>query len=106
MAQAYPMQYDLNVAVASDVDAAVAAATDLRLVGYACREADGTPAVAAFNIVHAATGATGDKVIPVELAANASDLKMFWPGIPMPDGISVDHVAGTFEVTLFYVEGP
>jgi hypothetical protein len=98
-----PAKADVNAAVAADVEPAIAAATGLRLVGYSCRESDGTPAVAAFNIIHGATVSGGDALIPVELAANGSDLKWFGPeGIAFPNGISIEHLAGTFDVTLFY----
>lgn len=96
--------YDVNAAVTADVDAAVAAASDLRLMGFAARESDGTPAVATFQIVHGATGAGGDAIIPVELAASASTFQWFGPqGIAVADGISIDHVAGTVDVTIFYI---
>lgn len=96
-------KYDLNAAVTADVDAAVAAATGLRLLGFACRESDGTPAVATFEIVHGADGSADDAVIPVELAANESKVQWFGPeGLEFPNGISIDHISGTFDCTLFY----
>lgn len=98
-------KYDLNAGVTADVDGAVAAVTNrtLRLVGFAARESDGTPAVATFQIVHGAAVSGNDAVIPVELAANESKIAFFPDGgIAMADGISIDHVAGTFDCTLFY----
>ena len=93
--------YDINAAVAADVDAAVEAATGLCLVGVAIRESGGPAAVATFQIVHGATVAGGDAVIPIELAADESKMLWFGPdGIKMPDGISIDRVAGTADVTL------
>lgn len=97
------VSYDLNAGISADVDAAVATATGLRLVGFACRESAGSAAAAAFDIVHGATGDGGDKVIPVELAANESKGPIwFADGIPMEDGISINVVSGTVDVTLFY----
>lgn len=94
---------DVNAGVTADVDAAVAAATGLRLVGYSCRESAGTPAAAAFNIVNGATGAAGTSIVNVELAANASETVYFGDaGIDAANGISIDHVAGTVDVNLFY----
>lgn len=94
--------YDLNAAVAADVEPAVAAATGLRLVGFNARESDGTPAVATAQIVHGATVSGGDAVIQIELAANESSFQWLGEiGIPMASGISIDHVAGTFDLTLF-----
>lgn len=96
--------YDLNAGLTADADAAVAAATGLRLMGFAARESAGSPAVATFQIVHGATGASGDAIVPVELAANGSTFQWFGPqGIAVADGISIDHVAGTVDVTLFYI---
>ena len=98
------VSYDLNAALTADADAAVAAATDLRLMGWQARESDGTPAVATFEIVHGADGSADDAVIPVELAANQSKGAWYGPqGLDFPDGISIDHIAGTFDVTLFFL---
>ena len=94
---------DVNAGTTADVDAAVAAATGLRLMGYSCRESAGTPAVAAFDIVNGATGAGGTAIIAVELAANASETKWFGDtGIDASSGISINHSAGTVDVNLFY----
>lgn len=96
-------QYDVNAGISADVEPAVAAKTGLRLVGFACRESAGTPAVAAFNIVHGAAVSGGDAVIPVELAANESKSEFFGAeGIGFADGISIEVVAGTVDVTLLY----
>ena len=92
---------DENNGITADVDAAVAAATGLRLMGYACRESAGV--AAAFTIVHGATGAGGSSVVPVELAANGSDHEWFGPdGIDVASGISIDWIAGTVDVELFH----
>lgn len=92
----------VNTAIAADVDAAVAAAAGLRLVGFAARESASTAAAATFIIVHGATAA-GTKLIPVELAADQSTRDFFGPdGIACPDGISIDWIAGTVDVNLFY----
>lgn len=94
---------DTNAAVAADVEPAVAAATGLRLIGYTCRESAGTPAVAAFNIVNGATVSGGTVVAVQELAANGSDKVFFGDaGIDCSSGISIDIVAGTVDVCLYY----
>ena len=96
--------YDVNTGVTGDVDAAVAAAAGLRLMGWSARESDGTPAAASFNIVHGATGDGGDQIIPVELAANGIAHQWYGPqGIAVANGISTNHVAGTYDLTLFYL---
>lgn len=94
---------DVNAAVVADVDAAVPAATGLRLVGFAARESAATAAVATFIIVHGATGAGGTAVLPVELKADESTREWFGPdGIAVPNGISIDWIVGTVDVHLFY----
>lgn len=94
---------DVNTAITADVDAAVAAAAGLRLVGFACRESAATPAVATFIIVHGATGAGGTVLVPVELSANESTRDWFGPeGIACASGLSIDWIAGTIDVELFY----
>lgn len=94
---------DANAAVAADVDAAVAAATGLRLIGFASRESAATAAVASFVIVHGATAAGGTSVVPVELKADESTREWFGPdGIACPNGISIDWIAGTADINLFY----
>lgn len=97
------MSYDLNAGISADVNAAVAAATGLTLLGYAARESAGSAAAATFRIVHGATADGGDAIIPVEVAANGST--GFVPvgsGVPCPNGLSIDVLAGTIDVTLFY----
>ena len=94
---------DVNDGITADVDAAVAAATGLRLMGYACRESDGTPAGATFRIIHGATASGGTVVVPVELAANESKSQWFGPdGIDVASGISIDWIVGTVDVELFH----
>jgi len=94
---------DVNSAVAADVNAAVAAAAGLRLVGFACRESAAVAAVATFQIIHGATAAGGTVIIPVELGADGSAREWFGPeGIACPNGLSIDWIAGTTDVVLFY----
>lgn len=101
MGIAAEIQVDANAAIAADVDAAVAAATGLRLIGWAARETAG--AAAGAKIVHGATGAGGTLVVPISLAANTSATGWYGPeGIAMASGISIDHIAGTLDVALFY----
>lgn len=99
----FPADYVVNEAVVADWDAAVAADKGLVLLGYSCHESDGTPAVATIHIVEGATGAGGDQVASVKLAANAA--KTIWfgdRGIAVPGGLSVDWVEGTLDIVLYY----
>lgn len=97
--------HSANAAVAADVDAAVAAQAGLRMCGYSCRESAGSAAVATFEIVNGATGATDDTIVSVELLADYSETVWMWPGVDCASGISVDHIAGTFDVTIYYYVG-
>lgn len=94
---------DVNDGITADIDAAVAAIAGLRLIGFACRESAATAAAATFRIVHGATGAAGTVLVPIELAANESTREWFGPeGIACASGLSIDHIAGTMDVELFY----
>lgn len=80
----------------------VAAATGLRLIGFAARESAGTPAAATFILRHGA--ADSDPVLaPVELSADESTREWWWPGLDATDGIFIEVVAGTIDITLFHV---
>lgn len=93
---------DVNSAIAADVDLAVAAAAGLRLVGFAAREIAATGAPASFIILHG-TIAAGTPVVPVELSLDQSTRDWFGPdGIAVPNGLSIDVVAGTVDVHLYY----
>lgn len=97
---------DVNAGVTADVDAAVAAGPGLRLMGLAWREVAGSAAVATFTVVNGAVAATGTLLIPVEVAANGSGYAWFGPhGLAATGGLSIDHVAGAVDVTLFYLTG-
>lgn len=101
--QTQQIQTDINAAVTADVDAAVAAATGLILMGWSVRESAGTPAIANGKLVNGATGSAAGKVGEIGLVA--SDSKTVWlgpNGIPCPLGISIDHLAGQFDIVLFY----
>lgn len=94
---------DVNDGITADVDAAVAAVAGLRLMGFACRESAATAAAATFRIMHGATVAGGTVLVPVELAANESTRDWFGPeGIACASGLSIDVIAGTVDVELFY----
>lgn len=99
--------YDINAALTADADAAVAAHAGLRLLGWIARESAGSPAVATARIVEGATASGGTAFLPIELAANESKSAWYGPdGIAVPDGLSIDHIAGTLDVTLFYKVEP
>lgn len=93
------ISYDLNAGKSADVDAAVAAVTGLRLMGFAAKSAAG----AVFEIVHGATADGGDAIVPIDLPANGNLVGWFGPGgIPVPNGLSLNRTLGTFDCTLFH----
>jgi hypothetical protein len=98
MAVIADVSYDLNAGKSADVDAAVAAAAGLRLVGWVARSTAG----ATLEIVHGATADGGAAVVPIELPATGMSSGWLAEGIPMPNGISINRSAGTFDCTLFY----
>lgn len=95
---------DVNAAVTADVDAAVAAAANLRLMGFNVRETKSTAAVCTGKVIHGATGATNAPLAAFELAADTSQTFWFGPqGIACASGLSVDHIAGEFDIILYYL---
>lgn len=90
-----------HVAIIADQDLTLAAASNLRLLGFAANESAGTAAAATFRILHGSI-ASGTLVAPVELAGNESKAFWFGDGVVTPDGVSIDVVAGTVDVVLFY----
>lgn len=93
---------DANPGITADVDAAVAAATGLRLVGWNIRESAASAAAASAKIVHGATGAGGTVIAALEVAANGSKSQWLWPGIDCASGLSIDHLSGTLDINLYY----
>ncbi len=94
-------------AVAADVVQAVPPAPGLVLMGFAARESDGTPAVATFRIMHGPTVGDGVMLLPIELTGNQSTSDWFGPdGIETPRGLTIDWIAGTVDITLFYRVNP
>ena len=94
---------DVSAAIGANIDAAVAARAGLRLTGYSIRESDGTPAVAAVEIVNGATGAWGTSIAQIELAASTSETVWFGDsGIDCSYGISLNWTTGTVDINFFY----
>lgn len=94
---------DVNDLITADVDAAVAAATGLRLMGWAARESAAVPAIASFQIVNGATGAAGTTLVPVALPASGGDGDWYGPqGLDAAGGISIDFDAGRFDIALYH----
>lgn len=91
----------VNAAVTVDVALALAAATGRRLLGYMVEENAAVAAAAEVRLRHG--GVAGDLLFPVILAADGVAQAWFGPnGIEIPNGLSIDHVAGAVHVTLFY----
>lgn len=90
----------VNTAITADVNAAVAAASNLRLLGFAARETAG--ATASFKIIHGATVGGGTMLYPVNLTASQSMSEWFWPGLNAANGLSIDMISGTVDLDLFY----
>ena len=94
---------DENLAITGDVEPAVVGTTGLVFMGFAARESASSAAVATFRIMAGNDVANGKVLIPVELSANQSTSDWFGPdGIEARDGLTIDFIAGEFDVTLFY----
>lgn len=98
-----PARSKAHDAITADQEATIAAVQGLKLMGFACRESAGTPAVATFRIMNGATVAAGSVLAPVELSANESRGDWYGPdGVDASNGLTIDVIAGTVDVTLFY----
>lgn len=94
---------DLNAT--ADDDLAVAADPTLVLLGYVVSETAASPAVAEVLIIHGADG-DGDVVAPVFCAASATHQFAFPEGgIPCPNGLTIERIAGETSVALYYRTG-
>jgi hypothetical protein len=79
---------------------AIAATTDLRLMGWSVRESAGSPAAATLNLRHG-TSASDPVVAGINLAASGVDSQWFGPqGLPADAGIYLDRLTGNTTVTL------
>lgn len=86
----------------ADAEAAVAANTHLKLYGFSVAETAASAAVAEVIILHGATQAAGTQVVaPVNLAADGFGQFSFNFGIPCPNGITIDRVAGNTTLVLY-----
>ena len=94
-----PTAVNSGNSITSDQNAAIAAATGLRLYGYSAMEdAAGT---ASFRIMHGATVGAGSQVETVSLAANESTADYWGPeGIAVASGVSIDWISGSFKLSL------
>lgn len=99
-----PVQVARSLNATADVDAAVAANDKLVLMGYVMSETAGTPAPAEVQLINGADG-DGDVVAPVQFAASATHYAWFPNGIPCPDGITIERIAGETSVCVYYRNG-
>ena len=98
-----PALLDSNLLIVADVDAAVAAATGLRLMGYSAKESAAAPAAATGVIDIGATAAGGTPVVNLNFAASGSSSAWFGPdGIDAAAGISIDWITGRFDCAIYY----
>ncbi len=79
---------------------AVAAETGLTFKGYSIRESDGAAATAR---IFDGTDNTGRLIAVIELATNASDHEFYGEaGVEAPEGIFVERLAGTYDISVLY----
>lgn len=88
-------------ATAADVQG-LAAAANLRLMGFSITEAAAAAAAAEVSLRHG-TLATDPEIVGVNLVADGSAREFFGPdGVAVPNGVFVDIVSGTAKLTLFW----
>lgn len=73
----------------------------LRYHGFSAAENAGTPAVASFHLENGIAAALGAIVETVSLGASVSRSNFIPQGIPCPDGIFLDRIAGTTIVVVY-----
>lgn len=88
-----------SIALASDTVGAQAMAGAATLTGYSVRESAASAAVATVILRHG-TSAAAPAIAFIEIGANASQTATL-PAIDCPNGIFVDRVAGTSEISIF-----
>jgi hypothetical protein len=102
VSQAPGASIDARAGVAADVPLALPADAARRLLGYMVEEAAAVAAAAEIRLRHG--GVAGDLLFPVILAADGVEAQWLGSnGVTTPNGVSIDHVAGTVNVTLFYI---
>lgn len=96
-----------KTAITSDQSLLLAAATGRRLVGYSAKNTAGAAnAGATGNILRGASTVVGttNRIAGFEIPTNGHATEWFWPGIECAEGITVDHVLGNFEISLYYID--
>ena len=98
-----PSAVGMIASASGSVDSVMVVATPgLRFVAFAVRESDASPAIASTIFRHG--GADSDPILaPVELNANESAREWWYPGVDAPNGIFLERVAGSTEVTVFHM---
>jgi streptogramin lyase len=90
-------------AIVADVNAAVAAAPGLRIVGYSAKESAGVPAATTVVIKKGPTAAGGTDLIYINLALSTASTVWFGDGgIDAATGISIDWLTGQMDLSIFY----
>lgn len=100
-----PALTSVHNGTSADVLGAVSPHANLRLTGFSVRESASTPAVATFRLVNGETVQAPQVVLPVELGANESTSDWFGDGIACPAGITIDIIAGTVDLIIYYKVG-
>ena len=100
-----PALTSVHNGILADVTPAVAAHAHLRLVGFACRESASSAAAATFRLINGETVQAPEVTLPIELSANQSTGDWFGDGIACPSGITIDIIAGTIDLIIYYKVG-
>lgn len=89
-----------GASITSDQNGVLPATPGLHLFGFTAMEDAGTPAQATFRIMHGSNVAGGSVIDLVSLSAAESTSDLYPDGIPVPNGLSVDWVSGSFQMVF------
>lgn len=104
MASTYRAVAISNADTTADLDAFVPAAVGLTLMGVVARESAAAPAAASFNVQ---LGADADVEVETlgffSIEASGTVGAMYGQrGVAADQGISIEHVSGEYDITIYY----
>ena len=90
--------------VTADRTSFVPAATGRRLLGYSIRGTSGNAGSQAGALILGDTVATISRCAQFEFATNEQSSMWMWPGVDCSNGITIDHIGGSFEVIIYTLD--
>lgn len=100
---AHGIKFNPNPGVMANVEPAIAGSENLRFKGFECKATQGS-GQAKCRIIHGPTAAAGVPVIDVDLAPKEKDVRFYPQGLPAPDGVTIEHLAGIFDILILFTD--